>query len=48
MADIEELIEPEPAGIGTLCLGLDGTGTPVRKEETESQAGKQADGSGRT
>ena len=46
--DEREVIEPEPARAATLYLGLDGTGVPVRKEETEGRPGKQADGSGRT
>ena len=41
-------IEPEPSRARTLYLGLDGTGVPVRKEETEGRAGKQPDGSAKT
>ena len=49
VADDERgVIEPEPTGAGTLYLGLDGTGVPVRREETEGRPGRQADGSGRT
>jgi len=32
----------------TMYLGIDGTGCPMRKEETEGRAGKQADGSAKT
>ena len=46
--DEREVVEPEPSGAATLYLGLDGTGIPVRREETEGRAGKQADGSGKT
>jgi hypothetical protein len=37
--------EPLPS---TLYLGLDGTGIPMRREELEGRAGKQADGSAQT
>lgn len=33
---------------GTLYLGMDGTGLPMRKEELAGRAGKQADGTSRT
>ncbi len=33
---------------GTLYLGLDGTGIPLRSEELEGRAGKQPDGSAKT
>lgn len=33
---------------GTAYVGLDGTGIPVRKEETEGRPGKQPDGSAKT
>ena len=46
--DEREVVAPEPSGAATLYLGLDGTGVPVRKEETEGRPGKQADGTGRT
>lgn len=46
--DERDIIEPEPPGAPTLYLGLDGTGIPVRKSETEGRAGKQPDGSART
>jgi len=32
----------------TLYLGMDGTGIPMRKSETEGRAGKQEDGSAKT
>ena len=32
----------------TMYLGIDGTGCPVRKEETEGRTGKQPDGSAKT
>ena len=31
-----------------MYLGMDGTGVPVRREETEGRAGKQPDGSSKT
>ena len=42
------VVEREPSDARTLYLGLDGTGVPVRKEETDGRKGKQADGSART
>ena len=51
----EEIIRKEKFVIedGTPCsstmyLGIDGTGCPVRKEETEGRKGKQPDGSAKT
>ena len=51
----EEIIRKEKLVIedGTPCsstmyLGIDGTGCPVRKEETEGRKGKQPDGSAKT
>ena len=35
-----------PSCSTTMYLGMDGTGCPMRKEETEGRTGKQADGSG--
>jgi len=32
----------------TMYIGIDGTGCPVRKEETEGRKGKQPDGSAKT
>ena len=49
VADDERgVIAPEPSDAPTLYVGLDGTGVPVRKTETEGRQGKQADGSART
>ena len=42
------VVEREPSDARTLYLGLDGTGVPVRGEETDGRKGKQADGSART
>ncbi|MCK4990076.1 MAG: ISKra4 family transposase, partial [Bacteroidales bacterium] len=51
----EEIVENEKSEVinGTPCsttmyLGIDGTGCPVRKEETEGRKGKQPDGSAKT
>ena len=41
-------IESEPPSAPTMYLGMDGTGVPVRREETEGRAGKQPDGSAKT
>ncbi len=46
--DEREVVEPEPAEAATLYLGLDGTGIPMRGEETAGRAGKQADGTSKT
>ncbi len=46
--DERGVIEPEPGDAPTLYVGLDGTGVPVRKTETEGRQGKQADGSTKT
>ena len=49
IAEDERLVvEPEPTTARTVYLGLDGTGIPVRKSETEGRKGKQPDGSART
>ena len=37
-----------PAPSGTMYLGLDGTGIPMRQEELKGRPGKQVDGSSRT
>jgi len=37
-----------PSGSNTIYLGMDGTGCPMRKEETEGRTGKQPDGSAKT
>ena len=51
----EEIARHERSVIGngtpcstTMYLGIDGTGCPVRKEETEGRKGKQPDGSAKT
>lgn len=41
-------VESEPPSAPTMYLGMDGTGVPVRQEETEGRAGKQPDGSAKT
>ena len=41
-------IEPEPCDARTMYLGMDGTGVPVIKSESEGRKGKQADGSAKT
>ena len=46
--DEHDIVVPEPGEAHTLYLGLDGTGIPVRKSETEDRQGKQADGSAKT
>jgi hypothetical protein len=42
-----EVIEGNPCS-ATMYLGIDGTGCPMRKEETTGRAGKQLDGSSKT
>ena len=42
-----EVVDGSPCST-TMYLGIDGTGCPMRKEETEGRAGKQADGSAKT
>ena len=46
--DEADWIEVEPSQAGTLYLGMDGTGIPVRKSETAGRKGKQADGRAKT
>ena len=46
--DERQVIEPEPSDAPTLYLGLDGSGVPVRKTETQGRKGKQPDGSAKT
>ena len=46
--DERRVIEPEPSKAHTLYLGLDGTGVPVRKTETQGRKGKQSDGAAKT
>lgn len=40
-ADERNVVEPEPMAARTAYAGLDGTGIPVRKSETEGRQGKQ-------
>ena len=47
-ADERERVAAGPPTAPTLYLGLDGTGVPVRRAETEGRAGKQPDGSAKT
>lgn len=47
-ADERERVVAGPAAARTLYLGLDGTGVPVRRAETEGRAGRQPDGSAKT
>ncbi len=42
--DERNVIEVEPPTVATLYLGLDVTGIPVRKAESEGRHGKLADG----
>ena len=42
-----EVVEGRPCS-DTMYVGIDGTGCPMRKEETEERKGKQPDGSART
>lgn len=46
--DEREAVQTGTPAAQTLYMGLDGTGLPVRKGETEGRAGKQADGSAKT
>ena len=41
-------VEGELPSAPTMYLGMDGTGVPVRREETEGRGGKQPDGSAKT
>ena len=43
-----EVVEPEPPAAPTLYVGLDGTGVPMRKAETDGRVGKQAHGGAKT
>lgn len=49
-ARFERVVVDAPSGrpVPTMYLGQDGTGVPMRKEEVEHRAGKQADGSSKT
>ena len=51
----QEIINTERSNVmevppcsATMYLGMDGTGCPMRKQETEGRAGKQPDGSAKT
>jgi len=44
---VEKMGEVAPAA-STLYLGMDGTGVPMRAQEVQDRAGKQADGSAKT
>ena len=46
--DERDRIEPQPPSAPTQYIGLDGTGVPVRRQETADRAGKQPDGSAKT
>lgn len=46
--DERRVVQPEPSQAHTLYLGLDGTGVPVRKSETQGRKGKQPDGPPKT
>ena len=47
-ADERRRVEPEPPAAPTICLGMDGTGVPMRVSELVGRAGKQPDGSAKT
>ncbi len=47
-ADEQARVETVPPPAPTMYLGLDGTGVPVRKQETAGRPGKQPDGSAKT
>lgn len=42
------VVEPEEPTAGTLYLGMDGTGVPMRRQELEGRSGKQPDGTAKT
>ena len=46
--DERDRIAPQPPLAPTIYIGMDGTGVPVRKQETAGRAGKQPDGSAKT
>jgi len=46
-AETAEIVELPPCS-NTMYLGIDGTGCPMRKEETQGRKGKQPDGSAKT
>lgn len=43
-----EAVVPEPPAAPTVYVGLDGTGVPMRPEETQGRVGKQPDGSAKS
>ena len=43
-----EVVEPEPPAAATLYVGLDGTGVPMRKAETNGRVGKHAHSGAKT
>jgi len=47
-ADEHQHVERVGAVAPTMCLGMDGTGVPMRAEEIAGRAGKQPDGSAKT
>jgi hypothetical protein len=42
------VVAPEQPTAGTLYLGMDGTGVPMRRQELEGRSGKQPDGTAKT
>jgi hypothetical protein len=48
--DERQVVQPDSTGElpGTLYIGLDGTGIPMRRDELEGRSGKQEDGSSKT
>lgn len=48
--DERQTVQPDSTGElpGTLYMGMDGTGIPMRREELEGRSGKQEDGSSKT
>lgn len=46
--DERSIVEPEPPAAPTMYLGMDGTGVPMRPQETQGRLGKQPDGSAKT
>ena len=47
-ADEERLVEAEPITASTMYLGINGTGTLMRRRECEGRPGKGDDGQART
>jgi len=46
--DERSVVEPEEPAASTMYLGMDGTGVPMRPQETQGRLGKQPDGSAKT